>query len=103
GTCRDPLPESDEPPASKLEEMENDLAEWFFNAKRGRHAKVCMYKRPSEYWLLIRHGLASRRQEVVSATGTDTLIFRPGEYDVLVYNRDRGEMRVHGCNPKEVE
>lgn len=102
-TDRDPLPDFEEPTPNKLTELENDLAEWFYNAKRGRHAKVWMYKRPSEYWFLIRHGLASRRQEIVSATGTDTLIFRPGEYDVLVYNRDRGELRVHGCSPKEVE
>jgi hypothetical protein len=51
----------------------------------------------------VRHGLTSRRQEVVSATGSETLLFRPGEYDVLVYNRRTGELRVHGCNPKEVE
>ena len=23
--------------------------------------------------------------------------------DVLVYNRKRGELRIHGCNPREVE
>ena len=63
-----------------------------------------MYRRPGgEFWLLLRHGLASRRQEVLSAGGSDTLIFRPGEYDVLVYNSERGELRIHGCNVKEVE
>lgn len=102
-TDRDPLPGFDGPTDSQQAELEADLAEWFFKAKRGRHARVWTYRRPGEYWFLVQHGLASKRQEVVSATGTETLIFRPGEYDVLVYNRKRGELRIHGCNPREVE
>lgn len=98
-----PLPSLDELTATKKNELETELADWFFNAKRGRHARVWMYRRPGEYWFLVRHGLASKRQEVVSATGSETLLFRPGEYDVLVYNRKTGELRVHGCNSKEVE
>jgi hypothetical protein len=62
-----------------------------------------MYRRPNEYWFLVRHGLSSRRQEVISPTGAETLILRFGDYDVIVYNSDRGELRIHGCNPKEVE
>jgi hypothetical protein len=102
-TDRQPDPGFDGPTAQAKADLEAELADWFFHVKRGRHAKVWMYRRPGEYWFLVRHGLASKRQEVVSATGADTLIFRPGEYDVLVYNRERGELRVHGCNPREVE
>ena len=102
-TDRQPAAAFDGPTETEKAELEAELADWFFAAKRGRHAKVWMYRRPGEYWFLVRHGLASKRQEVVSATGADTLIFRPGEYDVLVYNRKRGELRVHGCNPREVE
>jgi len=102
-TEREPDTDFDGPTDQEKTELEAELADWFFQAKRGRHAKVWMYRRPGEYWFLVRHGLASKRQEVVSATGADTLIFRPGEYDVLVYNRERGELRVHGCNPREVE
>ncbi|HNQ90533.1 MAG TPA: hypothetical protein PKM73_18115 [Verrucomicrobiota bacterium] len=102
-TDRKPDPSFDGPTAEAMTDLEAELADWFFHAKRGRHAKVWMYRRPGEYWFLVRHGLASKRQEVVSASGADTLIFRPGEYDVLVYNRKRGELRVHGCNPREVE
>ena len=102
-TDREPDPAFDGPTEQEKADLEAELADWFFHAKRGRHAKVWMYRRPGEYWFLVRHGLASKRQEVVSATGADTLIFRPGEYDVLVYNRERGELRVHGCNRREVE
>lgn len=102
-TDRSPVPEFTEPTTTQTQDLEAELADWFFNAKRGRHARVWMYRRPGEYWFLVRHGLASRRQEVVSATGSETLLFRPGEYDVLVYNRKSGELRVHGCNPREVE
>jgi hypothetical protein len=102
-TDRSPVPEFVEPTEQQRLDLEAELAEWFFNAKRGRHARVWMYPRPGEYWFLVRHGLASRRQEVVSTTGSETLLFRPGEYDVLVYNRRTGELRVHGCNPREVE
>ncbi len=102
-TDRSPVPAFDEPTEAQTKDLEAELASWFFNAKRGRHARVWMYRRPGEYWFLVRHGLASCRQEVLSASGSDTLIFRPGEYDVLVYNRKRGELRIHGCNPREVE
>ena len=68
----------DGPTANEKADLEADLAEWFCQAKRGRHAKVWMYRRPNEYWFLVRHGLASKRQEVVSASGADTLVFRPG-------------------------
>ena len=98
-----PDPGFDGPTAQEKADLEAELADWFFHAKRGRHARVWMYRRPGEYWFLVRHGLTSKRQEVLSAMGADTLIFRPGEYDVLVYNRERGELRVHGCNPREVE
>ena len=100
---RQPEAGFDGPTDNEKADLEADLAEWFLQAKRGRHAKVWMYRRPGEYWFLVRHGLASKRQEVVSASGADTLIFRPGEYDVMVYNRKRNELRVHGCNPREVE
>lgn len=102
-TGRTTVPTIEEPTEEQRRSLEVELAEWFYRAKRGRHARVWLYKRPGEYWFLVRHGLASRRQEIVSATGTDTLIFRPGEYDVLVYNRKSGELRVHGCNPREVD
>ena len=99
-TDRRPDPAFDGPTEQEKADLEAELADWFFHAKRGRHAKVWMYRRPGEYWFLVRHGLASKRQEVVSASGADTLIFRPGEYDVLVYNRKHSELRVHGCNPR---
>jgi hypothetical protein len=102
-TDRDPIPEFREPTDVQTADLEAVLAEWYFKHKRSRSARVWMYRRPHEYWFLLRHGLASRRQEVLSPDGSDTLIFRPGEYDVLVYNCERGELRIHGCNVKEVE
>lgn len=102
-TDRLPVPAFEEPTAGQLADLEANLANWFYHAKRGRHAKVWMYRRPGEYWFLVRHGLPSRREEVMSGTGADTLLFRPSEYDVVVYNRKNGELRVHGCSAKEVE
>jgi hypothetical protein len=102
-TDQSPVPVIEKLTDAQTKDLEAELASWFFQAKRGRHARVWTYSRPGEYWFLVRHGLASCRQEVLSATGSDTLIFRPGEYDVLVYNRKRGELRIHGCNPREVE
>lgn len=102
-TDREPVPTFHYPADNQIAELEAELAEWYFKHKRGRSARVWVYRRPNEFWFLVRHGLASRRQEILSANGSDTLIFRPGEYDVLAYNSERGELRVHGCNPKETE
>lgn len=102
-TDRDPVPGFHEPADNQIAELEADLAEWYFKHKRGRSVRVWVYRRPNEFWFLVRHGLTSRRQEILSGSGSDTLIFRPGEYDVLAYNSERGELRIHGCNGKEVE
>lgn len=102
-TDANPLPEFREPSDNQIVGLEAELAEWYFKHKRGRSVRVWIYRRPNEIWFLVRHGLASRRQEILSENGSDTLIFRPGEYDVLAYNCERGELRIHGCNPKEVE
>lgn len=102
-TERDPAPALREPADNQIAELEADLAEWYFKHKRGRSVRVWVYRRPNEFWFLVRHGLASRRQEILSESGSDTLIFRPGEYDVLAYNSERGELRIHGCNGKEVD
>jgi hypothetical protein len=102
-TDRHPVPAFSEPSDVTMTALETALAEWNFKAKRGRTARVWMYRRPGEYWFLVKHGLSSRRQEVTCANGWETVIQRPGEYDVLAYNCERGELRIHGCNPKEVE
>jgi len=102
-TDRHPVPAFHEPSDVTMTELEAGLGEWNFKAKRGRHVRVWMYRRAHEYWFLLRHGLSSRRQEVISATGSETLILRPGEYDVVVYNSTSGVLRIHGCNPTEVE
>lgn len=102
-TDRQPVPEFREPSDVAITALEAELAEWNFKAKRGRNARVWMYRRPGEFWFLVKHGLSSRRQEVTCANGWETVIQRPGEYDVLAYNCERGELRIHGCNPKEVE
>ena len=102
-TDRQPVPEFREPSDVAITALEAELAEWNFKAKRGRNARVWMYRRPGEFWFLVKHGLSSRRQEVTCANGWETVIQRPGEYDVLADNCERGELRIHGCNPKEVE
>ncbi len=102
-TDRRRVPTFREPTDGALAGLEAEIAEWNFKAKRGRSARVWMYRRAHERWFLVRHGLASRRQEVITASGSESVIQRPGEYDVLVYDCERGELRIHGCNVKEVE
>ena len=47
---RQPDPGFEGPTARETQDREAELANWFFQAKRGRHAKVWMYRRPGEYW-----------------------------------------------------
>ena len=103
GCGLDGVPAFREPSDVQLAELEQELGEWFFQQKRGRSVRVWVYHRENEVWFLVRHGLANKRQEILSDKGPDTLMFRPGEYDVLAYNRESGELRVHGCNKKEVD
>ena len=47
-TGHSPVPAFVEPTPEQTQNLEAELAEWFFNAKRGRHARVWMYQRPGE-------------------------------------------------------
>jgi hypothetical protein len=41
-TDRSPVPAFEEPTGAQKQDLEAELAEWFYNAKRGRYARVWM-------------------------------------------------------------
>ena len=96
------VPAFREPTDNQMAALEAELAGWFRKHKRGCYARVWIYHRPGTVWFLLRHGLANKRQEVLSDAGSSTVHFRPGEYDVLVYDQALGELGIHGCNRAEV-
>jgi len=91
------------PDAATLALMKADLDAWFRSHNRGeQHTFIQAFEMDGEVWFLIRHGdtfthlpTAADKQRVV------ILHFRRTKDDVLVYNPERHELRVHAGTKAE--
>ncbi|MBI1900554.1 MAG: hypothetical protein HYS13_05505 [Planctomycetia bacterium] len=91
----------DEPPAFNLpapatrQNLERGLDDWFDSKKRGRNCRVFIYPREHEVAFLVRHGEPFKREESQDGTDVSSVCYRPIKYDVVVYDRLLGELRIH--------
>jgi hypothetical protein len=63
--------------------------------RRGRGAKVQWFIRRDELWFLVRHGDLLKREESIDGAKSSSVCFRPAKYDVLVYDRTNGDLRIY--------
>jgi hypothetical protein len=69
------------------------LDDTFAEHKRGRGSRVFVFDRGREAWILIRRGGTFRREESIAAGGEPGIeLFRPIEYDVLLYDTEEDEI-----------
>lgn len=97
---RSPFPEYDE---TELASLQNHLEDWFENHKRGRYSRVSIFDHGSSTWILIRHGLAFKREGSVSDGQSSMEYYRPEKYDVLVYDPETGTLGVHADGKRLTE
>jgi len=83
------------PTAAVLRELEKGLDAWFEEKKRGRGAKVLAFPKGDEVWFLVRHGDLLKREGKYEHGESSTFVYRPEKYDVLIYNQQLGELRIH--------
>lgn len=81
--------------ASKRASLESDLSDFFETKKRGRGARVFVYPDENEVRFLVRHGEPFKREESLAGTDVGSVCYRPLKYDVIVYDRRLGELRVN--------
>jgi hypothetical protein len=99
----DPPPEFEAPGAETLRALEARLDHWYAERKRGRGCRVRAFPREGECWFLVRHGQPCKREGVMDGDGTGSVFYRPQKHDVLVYNEERGEMRINCCGKRELQ
>lgn len=86
-----------------LPQLERRLAAVLPGSERGGVA-VLEYDEGDEAWFLIRRGDFVERQGVLNASGSPgTIFFRPLRYDVVIYSKIHGELRVNADKSLHVE
>lgn len=88
-------PTCNPPTASRRHQLERDLDDWFEEKRRGRATRVFIYPSEHEVRFLVRHGEPFKREESLHGAGVGSVCYRPLKYDVVVYDRRLGELRIN--------
>lgn len=93
------------PTDAVLELVRKAVDEWCVENHRGEDTvTITPHNLDGEWWYLIQHGgTMSRLAESKGNQKTETLFYRPGKDDVLVYNIERDEIRIHTGSKAEWE
>lgn len=92
-------------PPPNLSGLEKTLNSWYEAHQRGRSARVFWRKHDSEYWFFVRHAEPIKRDGCVDLKdlASGSTIYRPERHDLVVYDADAGELRVHADSDPETE
>jgi hypothetical protein len=85
--------------------MRQAVDDWCKENHRGENTvNITKHLLDGEWWFLIQHGGTMSRLAVVEENQkTETLLYRPGKDDVVVYNIERDEIRIHAGSKGEKE
>jgi len=81
--------------ASAKERLEHDLDDWLERRRRGRGSRVFVFPDEHEVRFLVRRGEPFRREESLSEKGVCGICYRPVRYDVVIFDRRLGELRIN--------
>jgi len=92
-------------PPTDLSPLEDELNDWYEKHKRGRSARVFWRQKDTEFWFYIRHAEPIKREGCVGMKDNQSgsMIYRPERHDLLVYDAEDGNIRVHADCNKEPE
>ena len=102
-TVVNPVPAFTIPTIETLAAMEATMDAWFESKKRGRGCKVFVYPRADECWFMVRHGETCRREGSLDQGQPGSVFYRPQKHDILVYDIEAGEIRIHAGSKNERE
>ena len=90
---------------SDLSAVEAALNVWYEKHRRGRSARVFCRQKDNEFWFYVRHAEPIKRDGCVGMTDNQSgsKIYRPERHDLVVYDADCGEMRIHAEAKNEPE
>jgi hypothetical protein len=90
---------------SDLKPLEKDLNQWYEHHQRGRTARVLGRQKDHEWWFYIRHAEPIKREGCVGLKDHESgsMIYRPERHDLVVYDAQAGEIRIHADCRQEPE
>jgi hypothetical protein len=93
------------PTAEIVDLIRKAVDDWCMENHRGENTvMITPHELDGEWWFLIQHGgTMSRQAESMGNRKTTTHFFRPGMDDVVVYNVERDEIRIHTGSKAERE
>jgi hypothetical protein len=92
------------PDSTRIEQIQNKLDEWFAEHGRGQASRIFFFPRESRVWIMIRHGMAMRREGSHQDDGESGIhCYRPQKHDVLVYDEALDEIGVHADTKGEIK
>jgi len=100
-TKASPVPKLNNPSRQTLAALEKELDDWFITKKRGGGSRVFVFPKDDAVWFLVRHGEPFERKSVIEGGESTGLFFRAETFDVLVYDRSLGELRMTSCSKGE--
>ncbi|MCP5524109.1 MAG: hypothetical protein H7A46_21435 [Verrucomicrobiales bacterium] len=85
------------PTPERLAEATKELEDYFANQEElGRGTNILLYEYPKELWFLVRYPGQVERHEAVDDEGNpSSQVFRPEEYDAIVYHKVYGDLRLN--------
>ena len=83
--------------------LERTLNSWYAAQGMDRSARVCQRQCGAELAFYVRHGRKVRREGAVclKTCESESQIYRPEGYGLVVYHAGTGELRVHADSKKE--
>ena len=83
-----------------IKQLESTLNKTLEEMKRGRTAKVYVFKRDDGVWFLVRHGHTCKREGTITSEGSSSIYYRPEIYDVLKYDAVLRELCINAETEK---
>jgi len=85
-----------------IELLRRDVDDWCKENHRGENTvTISKHLLDGEWWFLVQHGGTMSRLPMVEEQKTQILLYRPGKDDVVVYNIERDEIRIHASSKSE--
>jgi len=88
------------PDSETILKMQNDFDEWFIANKRGGSCKVFPFDHGRKLCLLVRHGKPFKREGSLTNGESQTILYRPESYDVIIYDHHDNELAINGSVTK---
>jgi len=85
--------------------LEGSLNDWYEKHRRGRTARVFCRQDGKQFWFFVRHAEPVKREGCVDMTDhqSKSMIYHPEKHDLVVYDSEFGELRIHADCKKEPE